>query len=159
MNYEIAVLAALVQLEKPTKPRITEKTGISNQRVNLALKNLRDILGVHISRIGSNKTGYYSIDSWGAFESGAKILRKARALNLNAYKNDKIIKYDTYLLKKLYSDEIKLNNYRQSLRLEGFHTATNAPDLRRLSEIERNKRREYIKEKFTRHKLSSSHPS
>ena len=89
MNYEMAVLAALVQLEKPTKPSITEKTGISDQRVNLAIKNLRDLLDVRISRIGSNKTGYYHIDAWGAFESGKKVLRKARALNLDRYKNDR----------------------------------------------------------------------
>ena len=156
MNYEVAVLAALVQLDKPTKPRITEKTGISDQRVNLAIKNLRDILGVHISRVGSNKTGFYNIDSWGVFESGRKILRKARTLDLDSYKNDRIIKYDTYRLKKLYSDEVKLNNYRHSLRLEGFNTAADAPDLDRLSEHERKKLRESIKRKFTHHKSSSA---
>jgi len=159
MNYEIAVLAALIQLEKPTKPSITEKTGISDQRVNLAIKNLRDILDVHISRVGSNKTGFYSIDSWGAFESGRKILRKVRALDLDSYKNNRTVIYDTYRLKKLYSDEVKLNNYRQSLRLEGFHTATDATDLDRLSESERKKLREDIKEKFTHHCPSSSSPA
>jgi hypothetical protein len=159
MNYEVAVLAALVQLEKPTKPSITEKTGISDQRVNLAIRNLRDILDVKISRIGSNKTGFYNIDSWGAFESGRKILRKARALDLDRYKNDRTIKYDTYRLKKLYSDEVKLNNYRQSLRLEGFQPATDVPDLDRLSESERKKLRDHIKGKFTRHSPSSASPA
>ena len=159
MHYEVAVLAALVQLEQPTKPRIAEKTGISDQRINLAIKNLRDILDVHIIRIGSNKTGFYSIDAWGAFESGRKILRKARALDLDSYKNDRTVKYDTYRLKKLYSDEVKLNNYRQSLRLEGFHTPADAPDLSRLDQSERKKLREDLKGKFTRHHASSVSPA
>lgn len=128
MNYEMAVLAALVQLEKPTKPGITEITGISDRRVNLAINNLRDMLGVRISRVGSNKTGFYHIGAWGAFESGKKILRKARALDLNCYKNSRTIRYDTDRLKRLYSDEVKLANYRQSLRLEGFHPSTDTPD-------------------------------
>lgn len=159
MNYEIAVLAALVQLERPTKPSITEKTGISDQRVNRAIKNLRDILGVHISRVGSNKTGFYSIDAWGAFESGGKILRKARSLDLDSYKNGRTIKYDTSRLKKLYSNEVKLNNYRQSLKLEGFDTVTDAPDLNQLSQSERKQLRDKIKGKFTRPNSSSTTPA
>jgi len=154
MNYEMAVLAALVQLEKPSKPRITEKTGISDQRVNLAIKNIRDILGVRISRIGSNKTGFYAIDSWGVFETGRKILRRAQALDLDNYKKDRTFKYDSYRLKKLYSDEVKLANYRQSLKLEGFRSSESSPDLDRLSRCERQQRREALVEKFTRHGTS-----
>lgn len=154
MNYEMAVLAALTQLEKPTKPRITEKTGISDQRVNLAIKNLRDMLGVRISRVGSNKTGFYAIDSWGAFETGRNILRKVQALDLDNYKKNRTVKYDSYRLKKLYSDEVKLANYRQSLRLEGFRSSESPPDLDRLSRGERQKRREALVEKFSRHGAS-----
>ena len=156
MNYEMAVLAALVQLEKPTKPSITGKTGISDQRVNLAIKNLRDLLDVRISRIGSNKTGYYHIDAWGAFESGKKVLRKARALNLDRYKNDRTVTYNSNRLKKLYSDEVKLNNYRHSLKLEGFQASIDGPDLEQLSKSERQKLREEIKRKFTRQHSSSA---
>lgn len=156
MNYEMAVLAALVQLEKPTKPSIAKKTGISDQRVNLAIKNLRDMLDVQISRVGSNKTGFYSIDSWGAFESGKKILRKARALDLGSYKKDRVIAYDSNHLKKLYSDEVKLANYRQSLKLEGFRFPTNTVDLNQLSQSERQQLREEIKGKYTRHNAAST---
>lgn len=156
MNYEMAVLAALVQIEKPTKPSITEKTGISDQRVNLALKNLREFLDVHISRVGSNKTGYYHIDSWGAFESGKKVLRKALALDLNCYKIDKTVKYDSTLLKKLYSDEVKLNNYRQSLKLEGFHPSPSSIDLSQLSKSERQALRAELKRKYNRNNSTSN---
>lgn len=150
MNYEMAVLAALVQLEKPTKPSITAKTGISDQRVNRALKNLREILGLEISRVGSNKTGHYQIDTWGAFESGKHIQRKALALDLDEYKQDRVIHYNKALLKKLYADEIKLKNYRQSLGLEGFPAADAAPYLTHLSTEERHKLRDELKKKYSR---------
>ncbi len=150
MNYEMTVLAALVQLEKPTKPKITEKTGISDRRVKTALKNLRDTLGIRISRLGPNKTGFYLIDSWGAFESGKKIRRKALALDLNRYKLDRSIQYDSSLLKKNYSDEVKLSNYRQSLKLEGFHTSGSAADLNKMSKSERQQLRTEMKRKFSR---------
>ncbi len=150
MNYEMAVLAALVQLEKPTKPSITEKTGISGQRVNGALNNLREILGLAISRVGSNKTGHYQIDAWGAFESGKHILRKARALDLDKYKQYRVIHYNQALLKKLYSDDVKLGNYRQSLALEGIPAAGDAPDLTQLSAEERQALREKLKNKYRR---------
>jgi len=159
MNYEMAVLAALVQIEEPTKPNITEKTGISDQRVNIALNNLRDFLDVHISRVGSNKTGYYHIDSWGAFESGKKVLRKALALDLNYYKIDKTFKYNSDLLKKLYSEEVKLSNYRQSLKLEGFSSSTHAPDLSQLSKSERQELRAEMKNKYFRNISLSGSPT
>ena len=95
MNYEMAVLAALLQLDKPTNPMITETTGISSRRVNLAINNLKDILDVQISWHGPKKTGFYCIDSWGAFESGKAIRRRALALNLSTYKLKKTINYIT----------------------------------------------------------------
>lgn len=150
MNYEMAVLAALVQLEKPTKPGISERTGISDQRVNQAIKNLREMLDVRITRVGSNKTGYYHIDGWGAFESGNKIARKARALELDIYKQDRTVRYDANRLKTLYCDEVKLNNYRQSLRLEGLQPTSDAADLDKLSRSERQTLREDIKARFKR---------
>ena len=71
MNYEMAVLAALLQLDKPTNPMITETTGISSRRVNLAINNLTDI------------------------------------------KLKKTINYNLSQLKKAYSDEVRLENYRK----------------------------------------------
>jgi hypothetical protein len=150
MNYEMAVLAALVQLEKPTKPGISQRTGISDQRVNQAIKNLREMLDVRITRVGSNKTGYYQIVGWGAFESGKKIARKARALELDSYKQDRTVRYDANRLKKHYCDEVKLTNYRQSLRLEGLHSTSDAAGLDKLSRSERQTLREDIKARFKR---------
>ena len=156
MNYEMAVLAALLQLEKPTNPMITETTGISSRKVSLAIDNLKDILDVDISWHGPKKTGYYCIDSWGAFESGKAIRRKALALDLHAYKSSKTIDYDIYLLKKAYSDEVKLENYRQSLRLEGFDTTTDTFDPSLLSKSDRQQMRSQLKKSLTRQQWPNS---
>lgn len=53
MNYEMAVLAALVQLDKPTRPKITEATGISAKRVNTAINHLKDLLDIGIYWYGA----------------------------------------------------------------------------------------------------------
>ena len=81
---------------------------------------------------------------------GQRIRRKALALDLDRYKQDKSIKYDSYLLKKAYSDEVQLSNYRHSLRLEGFPMLENALDLRKLTESERQQLLTDMKKKYTR---------
>ena len=50
---------------------------------------------------------------WGAFESGKAIRRRALALNLSTYKQKKTINYNLSQLKKAYSDEVRLENYRK----------------------------------------------
>jgi len=120
MNYEIAVLAALVQTDEPTKPAIAEKTGISTRRVDTAIKHLKELLGVDIVWTGPRKTGHYSIQSWGAFGEGKLMLKRALALNLGKYKKDKTIEFNASMLKANYSKYIKGINYKHSLRLEGF---------------------------------------
>ena len=137
MHQEIAVLAALHQLDKPTKSSIAEITGMSSLRVTVAIRNLKDILNVQISWQGTRKTGYYSIESWGAFESGNKIRRRVLALDLNTYKLNKTINYDIELIKNIYYDETKLENYRHSMRLEGFDITTHSPDISMLTKRER----------------------
>lgn len=154
MNYEIAVLAALVQLDKPTRPKITEQTGISTQKINSSIRNLKEILDIGIYWHGAKKTGHYQIESWGSFESGKKIRRKVAALKLSAYKRNKEIKYDSVLLKKFYAEDMKLHNYRHSLKLEGFNTAGSSSDLTHLNPTERKKLRDELKKKFTRLKPS-----
>ena len=150
MNYEMAVLAALLQLDKPTNPMITETTGISSRRVNLAINNLKDILDVHIKWHGPKKTGFYCIDSWGAFESGKAIRRRALALNLSTYKLKKTINYNLSQLKKAYSDEVRLENYRQSLSLEGFDTTADSFNPSLLTKSGRQQLRSQLKKNLTR---------
>ena len=64
MTYEMAVLAALVQLDKPTRPKITDEAGISAQRVNTAINHLKNLLDMGIYWQGAKKNGYYQIESW-----------------------------------------------------------------------------------------------
>jgi len=156
MNYEIAILAALVQLDKPTRPKITMATGISTQKINASIKNLRAILDVGIHWHGAKKTGHYRIDSWGSFESGKIIRRKAGALKLITYKRNKEIEYDSALLKKFYAEDMKLHNYRHSLKLEGFNTKKPSRQLTHLNQAARKKLRDDLKMKFTRPKILSA---
>ena len=153
MNYEMAVLAALVQLDKPTRPKITEETGISAQRVNTAINYLKDLLDMGIDWHGAKKTGYYQIKSWGAFESGKSIRRKAYALDLSIYKTERVFEYSTLRLKKHYANEVKLHNYRHSLKLEGFDTSTTLPSTR--SPEERAERRAALKKKYSKPRQST----
>ena len=149
MNYEVAVLAALVQLNKPTRPGIIQETGISEQRINTAIHQLKDLLDIDIQWHGAKKTGYYAIESWGAFETGKYIRRKAYSLDLSHYKKNKTIVYDSNLYKKHYAREMKLHNYRHSLKLEGFNTKQLAIDSK-LSAYERSKRLDELKKKYTK---------
>ena len=55
INYEMAVLADLVQLDKPTRPKITDETGISAQRVNTAINHLKNLLDIGIYWHGAKK--------------------------------------------------------------------------------------------------------
>lgn len=154
MNYEMAVLAALVQLDKPTRPKITEKTGISAQRVNTAINYLKDLLDVGIHWRGAKKTGYYQIESWGTFESGKSIRRKAYALDLLIYKTENTFEYDALRFKKHYANEVKLHNYRHSLKLEGFDTPSSQTSTRSPEELA--ERRAALKKKYTKPQLSAA---
>ncbi|RLA41537.1 MAG: hypothetical protein DRR42_24565 [Gammaproteobacteria bacterium] len=154
MKYEIAVLAALVQIDKPTRPKITEQTDISAQKINSSIKNLKAILDIGICWHGAKKTGHYQIESWGSFESGRKIRRKVAALQLSAYKRNREIRYDSDLIKKFYAEDMKLHNYRHSLKLEGLNAKDSSNHLMHLTPTERNKLRDELKKKFTRQKAS-----
>ena len=153
MTYEMAVLAALVQLDKPTRPKIIEATGISAQRVNTAIKHIKDLLDIGINWHGAKKTGYYQIESWGVFESGKFIHSKAYALNLHTYKSNRTIEYNALRFKKHYANEMKLHNYRHSLKLEGFDTAISQTKAH--SPEERAELRSALKKKYTKPQLSA----
>lgn len=146
MTYEMAVLAALVQIEHPSRPKISEATGISPQRINTALGYLRDYLDVDIKHRGARKNGFYEIVSWGAFETGKLIRNKALSLNLQLYRDSRKLEHDPQLAKKHYAQSVKIKNYKQSLLLEGFKST--ATDKEELSKDERAKKREDILRKY-----------
>lgn len=155
MNYEMAVLAALVQLDKPTRPKIVEETGISSQRVNTAIKSLREFFNIGIHWHGAQRTGYYHIESWGAFESGKAIRCKAYSLNLAIYKAEKVFEFDSNRYKRHYANEVKLHNYRHSLKLEGFDTKQPI-ESSKLTAEERKEKRAELKKKYTKPALSAA---
>jgi biotin operon repressor len=150
MNYEIAVLAALVQIDKPTRPKISKETGISAQRVNTAINQLRDILGIEVFWHGAKRTGFYFIESWGSFETGEKIRYKAYAVSLNCFKIDRKINYDPALLKKHYARFIKRHNYNHSLKLEGFNPSETDVIPSQLSPSEQSSLRNELKKKYSK---------
>lgn len=146
MTYEIAVLAALVQIEHPSRLQVSEATGISPQQISAALDYLRDYLDINIEHRGSRGNGFYEVVSWGAFESGKLIRNKALSLNLQLFRDSRKLEHDPQLAKKHYAQSVKMKNYRQSLRLEGFKANTGAEQ--GLSKDERAKKREDILKKY-----------
>ena len=90
----------------------------------------------------------------GAFESGTFIRRKAYALNLHIYKTEKTFEYNALRFKQHYANEVKLHNYRHSLKLVGFETATSQTTAR--SPEERAERRAALKKKYTKPQLSAA---
>ena len=155
MKYELAILAALIQLEKPTRPQIAEETGISAQRINTAIHFLKELMDIEIEWYGAKKTGHYEIKSWGAFETGKAIRRKAYALNLSTYKAHRKFEYNAALLKKHYANEVKRRNYQHSLRLEGFETSK-SDEQSRFNASERMQRRKELKSKYMKPALSAA---
>ena len=120
MKYEAAVLAAMVQSDKATTPQIETMTGISARRIHTAIENLKSLMGIDIAWKGANKSGHYEVLSWGAFESGTKIQARSMAIDLKKYKKDKSLVIDPAKWKKHYINLTKHENYKHSLRLEGF---------------------------------------
>lgn len=120
MKYEAAVLAAMVQSEKATTPLIEAMTGISARRIHTAIDNLKSLMGIDVAWKGANKSGHYEVLSWGAFESGTKIQARSMAIDLKKYKKDKSLVIDPAKWKKHYINLTKHENYKHSLRLEGF---------------------------------------
>lgn len=136
MKYEAAVLAAMVQSKNPTTPQIETMTGISARRIHTAIENLKSVMGIDIAWKGANKSGHYEIMSWGAFESGTKIQARSMALDLAQYKKDKSLFIDPTKWKKHYINLTKHENYKHSLRLEGF----DSDDMQNITQLDKAER-------------------
>lgn len=121
MKYEFDVLAAMLEIEKPTTRRIVDLTGISERKVQGVIKSLSKDLEMEISRIKEGRTSYYMITGWGVFESGLKLKKKLKNRNVNIKKQKNSYKLIyTFSQKAEYFDKVKLINFKESMRLEGF---------------------------------------
>ncbi|PWC18044.1 hypothetical protein DDT52_15355 [Brenneria roseae subsp. roseae] len=132
MRYEMAVLAALVQQDSPNTQSIVTSTGISERKVQEVLHVLQATMEIGIARVKNGKRQVLSITSWGVFGDGEHLVGKLKNTDLNAFKQDRQIipkvnshsthhpRLATLEEKRRYYNEVKLKNYRDSMRLEGF---------------------------------------
>lgn len=127
MRYEFAVLAALTQLDAPTRPKIIEATGISAQRITKAIQQVREIADIDVRWEGSKKTGHYVIWDWGDFADSIQLKHKLCALDLTKYKSNKAFYYDTAILHKLEKNALTWENYKRSLSLEKLTSSNHLP--------------------------------
>jgi len=116
MHDEIVVLAALVQLYKPTQLKIAESMGIQVTQVSNAIEYIKNVFDIDIQWRGNQSNGYYHIVAWGGFETGKKIRRKLHLLNIDSYRTKKILVFDSA------PNINESRHYRQCLKLEKLDT-------------------------------------
>ncbi|APS28857.1 YhfG family protein [Pectobacterium brasiliense] len=132
MRYEMAVLAALVQEDSPNTHSIVTATGISERKVQDVLNTLQSTMDISISREKNGKRQALSISSWGVFGDGERLIEKLKNTDLSIFKQHRKIttkaspdktrspRMVTLEEKRDYYNQVKLKNYRDSMRLEGF---------------------------------------
>ncbi len=127
MNYELDVLAGLVQLKHPNTKKIVEFTGFSERKVQKVIRFLSEDMGIKIKKIKNEKSWYFSIEKWGIFESGRELQLVLKDRNLKPKKEKRIKEKNNNFLMKSFSEKhkyferVKLKNYRESMRLEGIN--------------------------------------
>ena len=123
MNYELDILAALIQLSEPTTQDIVAATGISERKVQNVMKTLQSDLKIEIKKSKDGRNVRYSIKSWGVFESGKVLEKELSNRHLNTCKKS-TFKFS----KAAFYESVKMSNYKESSRLEGitihFYTST-----------------------------------
>ncbi|MCL2893129.1 YhfG family protein [Brenneria tiliae] len=132
MRYEMAILAALVQEDSPNTQSIVTATGISERKVQEVLNALQSTMDIGIARIKSGKRQALYISSWGVFGNGERLIEKLKTTDLAVFKQHRQIttkalpgktqssRMVTLEEKRDYYNQVKLKNYRDSMRLEGF---------------------------------------
>lgn len=121
MKYELAVLAAMSRLDSPNTQAIVAATGISERKVQSVVKSLIDDLGLDIQRLRHGRTFSFVIKGWGVFESGQAIQSQLNKVHLNHSDPSLMANYAD---KHAYYEQVKMDNYKESMRLEGFeHSA------------------------------------
>lgn len=151
MDYELDVLAALVQLPEPTTQDIVAATGISERKVQNVMKALQSDLKIIINVEKDGRSIHYSVTSWGVFESGNIVEKELASRPLNKCK-----KSTSGLSKSAFYDSVKMSNYKESSRLEGimirFHASTKGSN--KTSSV---KKRSLIEKYSTYKNMSNSH--
>lgn len=121
MKYELLVLAAMTRLESPNTKAIVAATGISERKVQSVVNSLVKKLGLNIQRERQGRTFRFSINSWGVFESGEAIQSKLDDIDLVMPSNSMISSYEE---KYAYFEQVKMDNFKESMRLEGHDVAS-----------------------------------
>jgi CRISPR/Cas system type I-B associated protein Csh2 (Cas7 group RAMP superfamily) len=120
MRDEMTVLAALIQIQKPSSQNVSEATGISQEKVQKTLHNITELFGVKFQHDRTNDIEKIIIIEWGVFESGEKLRKKLSKSQLKKSTPPKSISFKS---KKNKYDIAKLKNYRASLKLEGIKSS------------------------------------
>ncbi|WP_255312069.1 MULTISPECIES: YhfG family protein [unclassified Aliivibrio] len=121
MKYELLVLAAMTRLESPNTQAIVAATGISERKVQSVVNSLVENLGLNIERERQGRTFRFSINSWGVFESGKAIQSQLNDIDLVMPSNSMLFSYEE---KHAYFEQVKMDNFKESMRLEGHDVAS-----------------------------------
>ncbi|MCE2593772.1 YhfG family protein [Motilimonas cestriensis] len=141
MKYELLVLAAMTRLESPNTQAIVAATGISERKVQSVVHSLVENLGLDIQRERQGRTFRFTINSWGVFESGQAIQSQLNAIDLVMPHRSLI---STYEEKHAYFEKVKMNNFRESTRLEGHDVASDLDP-----SLNREQQRQMLIEKYS----------
>jgi hypothetical protein len=129
MNYEMTVLAAIIQADKPTTKLVSELTGISIRKVQTVLLELPTTFGIELSRNKEGNKEVLCIVKWGVFESGSHLKKLVQSMDLQQIKSSRVKKSEksdalTFNDKFMRYEHSKLKNYRASLGLEGIQASS-----------------------------------
>lgn len=127
MNYEMTVLAALIQTPNPSTREVAEVTGISIRKVQTVLRELSDLFEMKLDRHRDEGTEIITVTDWGVFESGDTLQKNLSRFDLSGIAKHRTKKYsseNSVSSKKKAYDSSKLRNYRASLSLEGINASS-----------------------------------
>lgn len=141
VKYELLVLAAMTRLDAPNTQAIVAATGISERKVQSVVNSLVKNLGLNIQRERQGRTFRFSINSWGVFESGKAIQSQLNNIDLVIPKSSTLASYED---KHAYFEQVKMDNFKESMRLEGHDIASNF-DL----SLDREQQRQILLDKYS----------
>ncbi|MGN2695060.1 YhfG family protein [Aliivibrio fischeri] len=120
MKYELLVLAAMTRLESPNTQAIVAATGISERKVQSVVNSLVENLGLNIQRERQGQPSVFLLIA-GVFlnrESGSQL----NDIDLVMPSNSMLSSYEE---KHAYFEQVKMDNFKESMRLEGHDVASN----------------------------------
>ncbi|MCD9475049.1 hypothetical protein CTM76_00720 [Photobacterium phosphoreum] len=141
VKYELLVLAAMTRLDAPNTQAIVAATGISERKVQSVVNSLVKNLGLNIQRERQGRTFRFSINSWGVFESGKAIQSQLNNIDLVIPKSSTLASYED---KHAYFEQVKMDNFKESMRLEGHDIASDF-DL----SLDREQQRQILLDKYS----------